>query len=144
MIVRRDDGGVLLQQRPETGLWGGFWTFPQFDSQDEAFEWLRISANALASVHCLAPYSHAFTHFDLTLQPVVAEVSSASPAPEGHLWYDVNDPPRVGVTKPVTALLAQLAAGTQTVLALRTDETHVVRSARREERHELVGLGLDL
>jgi len=116
LIVRRDDGAVLLQQRAGTGLWGGLWTFPQFDSEDEAIDWLRGSGGEPGSIHRLASYDHAFTHFDLTLQPVVVEADTPMQAPEGHLWYDAGDPPRVGVTKPVTALLAQLAAGTQGAL----------------------------
>jgi len=113
LIVRRADGAVLLQQRPDTGLWGGLWAFPQFASEDDALAWLRSAGAAAASTHQLAPFAHAFTHFDLTLNPVVVDVGATVPAPEGHLWYDVKDPPRVGVTKPVTALLGELAAGTQ-------------------------------
>jgi A/G-specific adenine glycosylase len=116
LIVRREGGAVLLEQRPEAGLWGGLWAFPQFDSQNGALDWLRVTCGELGLVHRLAPYSHAFTHFDLTLQPVLVEVGSAMPAPEGHLWYDAEDPPRVGVTKPVTGLLAHLADGTQVTL----------------------------
>jgi A/G-specific adenine glycosylase len=116
LIVRLDRGAVLLQQRPKAGLWGGLWTFPQFDSEDEAVDWLRVSGGEPGSIHRLAPYSHAFTHFDLTLQPLVVELDTSTDAPEGHLWFDPGDPARIGVTKPVTALLAQLAAGTQGAL----------------------------
>jgi A/G-specific adenine glycosylase len=116
LIVRREGGAVFLQRRPDAGLWGGLWTFPQFDSQDEAMEWLRLAGAGPASLHHLAPYAHGFTHFDLTLQPVIVEVGEAPRLPEDCLWYDIQDPPRVGVTKPVTALLAQIANGTQAAL----------------------------
>jgi len=116
LIVRREGGTVLLQQRPESGLWGGLWTFPQFDSEDEGLKWLRVAGAEAVSTYRLAPLAHAFTHFDLTLQPVVVDVGAARRASEGLLWYDVNSPPRVGVTKPVTALLAMLAEGAQAAL----------------------------
>ncbi len=63
---------VLLERRPDDGLWGGLWSFPMFESKDEALLWL---SEALAvtppQVEEIPPMDHAFTHFDLTLHRVV-------------------------------------------------------------------------
>jgi A/G-specific adenine glycosylase len=144
LIVRREDGAVLLQQRPDTGLWGGLWTFPQFDSEHEALEWAQQQCGSAAQIHRLAPYAHSFTHFDLTLHPVVIDAKATTPAPAGCTWFDVDNPPRIGVTKPVTALLEKLAAGTTGSAGLRPDETDVVCGARCKESHEVVSFGLNL
>jgi A/G-specific adenine glycosylase len=116
LIAAREDGAVLLQQRPGDGLWGGLWMFPQFESEDLALAWLSDLDAGDSTVKRLAPYEHAFTHYDLTLHPVVAAVMSSYPLPAGYIWYDVASPPRIGVTKPVTALLSLLKTGAQTAL----------------------------
>ena len=28
----KDDGSVLLERRPESGVWGGLWCLPEFDT----------------------------------------------------------------------------------------------------------------
>src|SRR5690606_24531721 len=59
-IVQREDGAVLLEKRPPTGLWGGLWTFPQFDSQALAADWVDARfAGASEARQMLAPYAHA-------------------------------------------------------------------------------------
>jgi A/G-specific adenine glycosylase len=116
LIATRDDGAVLLQQRPADGLWGGLWTYPQFDTEDEAVSWLNNARLDPANTHHLAPYEHAFTHYDLTLHPLVAAVMSSAPLPVACMWYDPASPQRVGVTKPVSALLAKLQTGAQAAL----------------------------
>ncbi|MFH7040838.1 A/G-specific adenine glycosylase [Paucibacter sp. JuS9] len=57
-------GEVLLQQRPETGVWAGLWTLPLFD--DEAA--LLLAAEGLEP-EVLPRIEHALTHFDWILHP---------------------------------------------------------------------------
>ena len=108
MVVVRDGGAILLQQRSGEGLWGGLWTWPQFESEDEAFAWLARNAGSPVSTRRLNRYDHAFTHFNLCLQPFVAIVAGSPVTPEGCIWYDPAKPARIGLTRPVTALLSQL------------------------------------
>jgi A/G-specific adenine glycosylase len=115
LVVRSPDG-VLLQQQPDHGLWGGLYAFPQFETETEALSWARGVNGELPDCRRMAPFAHAFTHFDLTLRPLVVNVMSTSALPEDCLWYDPARPPAVGVTKPVTALLAMLDRGAQSVV----------------------------
>lgn len=112
LILQRDDGTVLLEKRPPTGLWGGLWTFPQFDSPAEATAWLALRFPGQAQApQMLAPYAHAFTHFDLHLQPMLVQLRRAAPAVnevQEHCWYDAHRPARIGLTKPAVALIDAL------------------------------------
>src|SRR5579871_1095047 len=36
LVAMRDDGSVLLERRPESGIWGGLWCLPEFDSASAA------------------------------------------------------------------------------------------------------------
>jgi A/G-specific adenine glycosylase len=109
LIVRDAAGAVLLEQRAPTGLWGGLWTFPQFDSRDAALSWARVRFSVPSTVETLAPYRHAFTHFDLTLHPLVLQVRAeqVADAPTW-VWYDVRNPARIGLAKPAVDLIRRL------------------------------------
>jgi A/G-specific adenine glycosylase len=85
LVVRRPDGGVLLEQRPARGLWGGLWTFPELAADtavDTALAHLGVAAGT-AGVRELPPFEHAFTHFRLTVSPLLVELGAASPVDSG-------------------------------------------------------------
>jgi len=112
-ILRRDDGAVLLERRPPTGIWGGLWTFPQFEEHNAALAWMeQHSAGESLRTQALPPYSHSFSHFDLTLQPIVGrnvrELLAVADA-ERYCWYDVKQPARIGLAKPAVDLIRGLA-----------------------------------
>ena len=112
VIAMDDQGAVLLERRPPTGIWGGLWTFPQFDEPESA----QSHAAGLGTVHeretPLGAYRHSFTHFDLTLHPILVQTCHGSRnVAEGgrHLWYDPKQPARIGLAKPAVDLIAMLA-----------------------------------
>ena len=57
---------VWLVQRPQTGVWAGLWTLPEFD--DEAALW-AMSENWPGDGRLLPAFKHVLTHLDLHLQP---------------------------------------------------------------------------
>lgn len=106
---------VLLTQRPPSGLWGGLYCFPQFDDEDGLRDWLaqrQINADNLTQLNA---FRHTFSHFHLDIVPMWLPVSSfTSCMDEGNaLWYNLAQPPSVGLAAPVERLLQQLRAGTQ-------------------------------
>jgi A/G-specific adenine glycosylase len=117
LILVREDGAVWLEQRPPSGIWGGLWTFPQFDSELEAREYaVRLGAEeSAADAAPFAPYTHAFTHFDLTLHPLLVQGVAAqlAVANSASLWYDQRTPEKVGLAKPVVDLLKLVPELTQ-------------------------------
>jgi A/G-specific adenine glycosylase len=111
-IVRNESAAVLLEKRPPTGLWGGLWTFPQFELQGEALAWMSTRFGPPSqSPQLLGAYEHAFTHFDLTLHPLVIDIDAHRFAVEDqdrYVWYDLQNPPRIGLAKPAVDLLRSL------------------------------------
>ena len=112
-ILMRDDGAVLLERRPPVGIWGGLWTFPQFEHRDAAIEWLEQHVGDHApATQALPPYLHTFTHFDLTLQPILlrnARDSLGVADAARYCWYDVKQPAKIGLAKPAVDLIRALA-----------------------------------
>jgi A/G-specific adenine glycosylase len=107
LVATNANGAVLLERRPPSGIWGGLWTFPQFDNYDDC---IRFSGQVPGANSQLPAYHHAFSHFDLELQPLwfrnVTQLTVADT--DKHCWYDPANPPRIGLAKPVTDIIRQL------------------------------------
>ena len=121
LVATNADGAVLLERRPPSGIWGGLWTFPQFEREEDAMTHATtlqsLSASAQDSVfldgslHPLPIYHHAFTHFDLALQPLVLgnAVFDQVSDRDKYCWYDPANPARIGLAKPVTDIIRGLS-----------------------------------
>jgi A/G-specific adenine glycosylase len=94
--VHLHGGKVLLERRPEAGLWGGLWTFPEE----------RLGGGA--APRRLPVVEHSFTHFRLRAQPWLCEVRAPADAGAGRLWVDLADAPGAAVPAPVRTLLRTL------------------------------------
>jgi A/G-specific adenine glycosylase len=102
---------VLVERRPASGLWGGLWSPPQFESEHDALAWCRRNLrHAAADPQVLPPIDHAFTHFDLRLKPIVVHCDpNASVRDAGdQLWYSLATPPRIGLPQPINQLFERL------------------------------------
>jgi A/G-specific adenine glycosylase len=111
VLAVNKQGEVLLQCRPPQGIWGGLWTPPQFDSQQEASTYCEIELRSHAQdAQPMAQLRHAFTHFDLEITPVRVRCQHSQMVAqgEGALWYSMRTPARIGLPAPIATLLARL------------------------------------
>jgi A/G-specific adenine glycosylase len=122
-VIAQTDGVILLERRPPTGIWGGLWTFPQFESSEAASMWIATHFSESHSVQQLKAYEHAFTHFDLTLHPLVVDAGSRRMMHDGdrYTWYDCANPARIGLAKPAVDLLVIVAGTLQSSLVMTDD-----------------------
>jgi A/G-specific adenine glycosylase len=111
LLLRRVDGTVWLERRPPSGIWGGLWSPPEYVDNGAA---LAAAPTARpGQVQVLAALEHAFTHFDLTIEPLLVDLEEGAPnriaeGAEG-LWYNPRAPQRLGLPAPVASLLATLS-----------------------------------
>ncbi len=114
LVLRRHES-VLLEQRPPAGIWGGLWGFPEFTSlaqAERALQELRGSAPALGEIAVAATITHAFSHFDLAITPLFADLErDGARVTEGpaQTWYNSRAPAELGLAAPVATLLRSLA-----------------------------------
>jgi A/G-specific adenine glycosylase len=111
MLVARHASSVLLVQRPPSGIWGGVWCLPEFESETDAelFASSQLARPAAGSA-ALPDIAHSFTHFDLVITPLVVRCQGAQRVNETtELWYDLAQPARVGLPAPIKTLLGNLA-----------------------------------
>ncbi len=113
MLVIVDQGLVLLEQRPDSGIWGGLLSLPEIDmAADLDIELTRATAmfGNLATCEVLPPFAHVFTHFKLHISPFQIRLERRFPmiAQSSYVWYDVNKLADAPLPAPVKKLLLGL------------------------------------
>ena len=114
LVIRRNDGSLLLERRPPSGIWGGLWSFPERE---------RIAENAIArwcenlcgvrpeQVRVLPVFEHLFTHFRLLAEPVLCGVPCEQTGlmeADSRLWYNPDQPDGIGLPAPVRRLIREV------------------------------------
>ncbi len=107
-VLISDGRRLLLERRPPLGLWGGLLVPPEGEPAAVATRF----GLALGEGQALPPLKHAFTHFRLTLEPVLCRVDSqAGVAEPGLEWVDLEVASGAGVPTPIAKLIRQVASG---------------------------------
>ncbi|MBK8287017.1 MAG: A/G-specific adenine glycosylase [Ahniella sp.] len=112
LLLRDQDGALLLQRRPEQGIWGGLYSLPEFpigaDLISAARTSLGLDIELGERMHSL---DHRFTHFLLQITAREARVAArnrlSEPLP-GHQFVHGAALTRLGLPKPVAMLLESL------------------------------------
>jgi A/G-specific adenine glycosylase len=115
LIAMRDDGSVLLERRPESGIWGGLWCLPEFDTASAASSYVGHTLQAAqGQPKPLSTVEHAFTHFDLVITPLLTQCAGQAGVMDSipTVWYNARDPARIGLPAPIKTLLDNLASPT--------------------------------
>lgn len=106
-VLISDGRRLLLERRPPSGLWGGLLVPPE-GAVDEVLGRLALVAKTRRE---LAPLKHRFTHFRLTLLPVLCEVDASPGVAEAGLeWVETERAADAGVPTPIRKLLRQVAS----------------------------------
>lgn len=110
VLLTQPDGSVLLQKRPPQGIWGGLWSFPEIEPQEDAKHWAK-SWGKVAATQSLPPVTHVFSHFQLTIHPTEVRLSASKALADAQLvWYKPGSDQALGLAAPVKRLLEQLSA----------------------------------
>ncbi|MER1968704.1 A/G-specific adenine glycosylase [Castellaniella sp. GW247-6E4] len=109
MLILECTGRILLHKRPPSGIWGGLWSLPQFDTLAELRAACATHAPQACGPTALAGFDHEFTHFRLRVSPwrLQCDDTPADPAPD-EAWVPIAQLDRHGLPAPVARLLAGL------------------------------------
>ena len=108
-LVLRDRGEILLEKRPNAGLWGGLWTFPEAPARNVQAYCRRNLGCEIVSRRPLEMLQHGFTHFRLHIRPLLCEVAKASaPHAPGRLWVALEEARAAAIPTPVRKLVLAL------------------------------------
>lgn len=108
-LVMRSTHGVLLERRPPSGIWGGLLSLPELPEDADATTFAAQHYAMQAEQWQEQPaLRHTFTHFHLTLRPLLADVVATPQATEvGHYWIDAAGLADAALPTPIRALLQQ-------------------------------------
>lgn len=113
LIISGPAQDVLLEKRPQTGIWSGLWVFPQIDPALDPVAYCADSLRLdVALKERWGEYRHTFSHYHLDIEPVRLQLRAESNAvmeAERHLWYNLRAPAEIGLAAPVAKLLQKLA-----------------------------------
>lgn len=123
LMCEAGDGSVLLQRRPASGIWGGLWSFPEYEEPTELDEFLLARTGHSVEAAQLRHWEtlrHTFSHYHLEIHPVHASVELSRFGVQdsaGWLWYPLHrqdsDAARIGLAAPVKKLLDRLMRQTE-------------------------------
>src|SRR5690606_28373922 len=65
MLILEADDHVLLERRPNSGIWGGLWSLPTTDEAPDVASKELPSAALNVDLQPLTAFAHTFTHFRL-------------------------------------------------------------------------------
>jgi A/G-specific adenine glycosylase len=87
LVLRNAAGEFYLEKRPPTGIWGGLWSFPEFDGKEAALSWCA-SRGMSSTLEALPQRRHTFSHYHLDYTPLLGELEQAplSIAEAGSVW----------------------------------------------------------
>ena len=102
LMALTGQGEVLLQQRPQHGIWAGLYCLPVFESEDDLLQ--ALPAKLRPGVQREAAFKHVLTHKDLHLHPCVLRLGKGSILSLGQ-WFSPQAWPALGLPAPVRSLL---------------------------------------
>ena len=111
-LARAD--ALWLVQRPQTGVWAGLWSLPEFHSDEALWALAAGWPDTVGEGRPLPTVQHTLTHFDWTLRPVfwplpdrlaVAQRLAVEASLPAGRWVARHDALAMGLPAPIRRLL---------------------------------------
>lgn len=107
MLYAQDaQGNIGLYRRPQTGIWGGLWSLPEFDALTDLVTALPQAALAKNLIE-IEKFKHTFTHYHLWIHPVCVSLTtqSLSELSIEVQWFNRLEALALGLPAPVRTIL---------------------------------------
>lgn len=89
---------VLLEKRPNQGIWAGMWSFPE-----------QLNATVSSQAIALKKVNHVLTHRRLSITPMRLQLNKQKISlTESQQWFELEEALSLGVPKPVRIILLNL------------------------------------
>ena len=116
LLVSNNNGEILLQRRPPSGIWGGLLSLPEIPIGTDTTQWCKNTIGVtVKKKNCWPVLRHTFSHFHLDISPILSTFKSHNNSVMDEsewVWYNngpaseqINQPG--GLPAPVARLLRQ-------------------------------------
>lgn len=110
LLVLRDGERIMLEQRPPAGIWGGLLSLPELPAGADVGA--HCAQRLGAQVGAVVPgptFTHGFTHFRLSIRPLLCAAVLLPQAAEPQLrWADRAALAQLALPAPVRRLLSAI------------------------------------
>lgn len=110
MLMIVDAGEVLLERRPNQGIWGGLWSLPELSPTQIAVPHVQQTLGMeTETLEVLPVLWHTFTHFKLEITPQPLQLTGRRPSlPPNMQWLGLTDAIAAALPTPVRTLIKTL------------------------------------
>jgi A/G-specific adenine glycosylase len=111
LIFQNDSQQVLLEKRPPTGIWGGLWSFPELELEDDMSEFCQQIGMRVIKTEEREVVKHTFSHYHLFITPTLVKyepVSDKIMEQTECQWYHKDQSDALGLAAPVSAIIESL------------------------------------
>jgi len=109
LILQDQKGNILLEKRPHVGIWGGLWSFPECNEQQQIKNICKQRFFCEVTKHTDLPViNHIFTHFELMIKPVKLSVRTSKNHvmdSDSLIWYNNKEKLPGGIPSPIAKIL---------------------------------------
>ncbi|HIE4143509.1 TPA: A/G-specific adenine glycosylase [Stenotrophomonas maltophilia] len=106
LLLRDAQQRVLLQKRPDTGIWAQLWTLPQADAGSVLQDWFDVHVDgSLEEAEELPVLQHTFSHYKLHLQVLSRQVHGLRVEEPTLRWVASDELHALGLPAPIRKLL---------------------------------------
>ena len=114
LLVSDSTGQILLEKRPPTGIWGGLWSLPEFNTIELAYDWCLTNNQPITEAQTLAAKRHTFSHYHLDYTTVFIKAENPMNfvmEANQTVWYKLDQLTKLGLPAPIKLLLQHYARG---------------------------------
>lgn len=106
LLLRDAQQRVLLQKRPDTGIWAQLWTLPQAEAGSMLQDWFDAHVDgSLEDAEELPVLQHTFSHYKLHLQVLSRQVHGLHVEEPTLRWVASDELHALGLPAPIRKLL---------------------------------------
>jgi len=120
LLIVDQSSQVLLEKRPQIGIWGGLFSLPElaYEEDKTAQQVLRQIQRAVEefgepdTIRELNKFTHVFTHFKLEINPYQCSLKNIARAvaEDTHVWYPLAACDEAPLPAPIKKLLGWVSA----------------------------------
>ena len=114
LVIKNKNNAILLRKRPPTGIWGGLWSLPEFETIDAMHAWLTQTNIQIKQPESIIAFRHTFSHYHLDIEVYqVDNVIFNMIADDDAVWVEPEQLDNYGKSAAVEKILNIVGARTR-------------------------------